>query len=291
MPPVSVMPTLITLGNLVAGFSAIHYASKPDNFVGPWGWSGLTFAACLVFLGMMLDSVDGWVARLTRTTSALGGQLDSLADVVTFGVAPAYKMLQLVRHHVVDDTGAWIIGPEADDVLGKAIWAIAVVYVCCAALRLARYNVETGLGTIDHGSKFRGLPSPGAAGAVASLILLHQHLLVGRLGDEVPAALARGTALGLPFVALLCAFAMVSTVPYVHVANRYIYGARSYPYVVRLVVTVALLIWIPPYALAVLFTAYALSGPGQMVIRRFRGQRTGDEQSESDDEDTHQAAS
>ncbi|MHC4429423.1 MAG: CDP-alcohol phosphatidyltransferase family protein [Planctomycetota bacterium] len=151
MPPVSVMPTLITLGNLVAGFAAIHYASKPTDFVGPWGWSGLTLAGALIFLGMFFDAVDGWVARLTRTSSTLGGHLDSLADVVSFGVAPAYMMLELVRRHVGEGSAVPIIGPEADGVLGKAIWAVAVVYICCAALRLARFNVEAGPGQIERG--------------------------------------------------------------------------------------------------------------------------------------------
>ena len=271
VPPVSVMPTLITLGNLVAGFTAIHYASKPDEFAGPWGWSGLTLAAVLVFLGMLLDAVDGWVARLTRSASPLGGHLDSLSDVVTFGMAPAYMMLQLVRRHLGEDTGVSIIGPEADGALGKAIWAVAVVYLCCTALRLARFNVEAGPGGVERGKSFRGLPSPGAAGAVASLILLHQHVLPPGSSDQVPAFFARGAALGIPFITLLCAFAMVSTIPYIHVANRYVYGARSFKYVARLVVTLALLIGFFPETLASLFTVYALSGPVQLLYRRRLG--------------------
>ncbi|MHC4414473.1 MAG: CDP-alcohol phosphatidyltransferase family protein [Planctomycetota bacterium] len=265
LPSMSVMPTLCTLGNLVAGFAAIHYASKPESFTGPWDWSGLTFAGVLVFLGMLLDAVDGWIARLTRSISDLGGHLDSLADVVTFGVAPAYMTLQLVGRHLGQDTTVTIIGPEADDGLGKVVWSVAVVYVCCAALRLARFNAETAPGRVERGGSFRGLPSPGAAGAVASLILLHQHLLVGRFAGDLPAAFVRGAALGIPLITLLCAIAMVSSIPYVHVTNRYIYGTRSFAYVVRLVVPLALVVWFPPETLAILFTAYALSGPIQLA--------------------------
>ena len=116
------------------------------------------------------------------------------------------------------------------------------------------------------------MPSPGAAGAVASLILLHQHLLVGRFAGELPAAIARGAALGIPFIVLLCAFAMVSSIPYMHVTNRYIYGARSFGYVVRLVVPLALVVWFPPETFAILFIAYALSGPVNMMRRRTRSQ-------------------
>ncbi len=268
--PVTVVPTLCTLGNLIAGFAAIHYASKPGDFIGPWGWSGLTFAAALLFLGMVLDAVDGSLARLTRSHSDLGGQLDSLADVVTFGVAPAYMMLQLVGHYLKDAPGVTIIGPEADSALGKVLWAVAAVYLSCAALRLARFNVELGPGRVVEHKTFRGLPSPGAAGAVASLILLHQHLLVAKFGSDVPTSFVRGAAFGIPLVAILCALAMVSSIPYTHVANRYLYGPKSFHYIARLVVLVVLAVWWFQETAAVVFTAYALSGPVQQVWGRLR---------------------
>lgn len=265
--PVTVVPTLCTLGNLIAGFAAIHYASKPGDFIGPWGWSGLTFAAALLFVGMVLDAVDGSLARLTRSHSDLGGQLDSLADVVTFGVAPAYMMLQLVGHYLKDAT---IIGPEADSALGKVLWAVAAVYLSCAALRLARFNLELGPGRVVEHKTFRGLPSPGAAGAVASLILLHQHYLVAKFGSDVPTSFVRGAAFGIPLVAILCALAMVSSIPYTHVANRYLYGPKSFHYIARLVVLLVLAVWWLQETTAVVFTAYALSGPVQLALRWVR---------------------
>ncbi len=251
LPPMSVMPTLCTLGNLVAGSAAIHYAAKPPS---PQGWSGLQIAATLIFVGMLLDSIDGWVARLTRSASTLGGHLDSLADAVTFGVAPAFLTLRVVGQ----DPAAVIIGPEADDVLGKVVWAVAVVYLCCAALRLARFNVEAGPGAVERSGTFRGLPSPGAAGAVASMILLHQ--------DLEPNTFVRTAALGIPLITIACAFAMVSSIPYLHITNRYIYGARSFGYVARLVVLLALVIWFWPETLALLFSAYAVSGPVRLAV-------------------------
>ena len=264
LPPMSVLPTLCTLGNLVCGFAAIPYASMPADFAGPWGWSGLMCAAVLIFLGMLLDAVDGSIARLTNSISELGGQLDSLADVVTFGVAPAYMMLRLVTI----DVGLPIIGPEADDALAKVVWAVSVVYLCCAALRLARFNVETG-SSIERSDSFRGLPSPGAAGAVTSLILLHQHIMAGRLGDDVPPIFARAAALGVPLVTLVAAFAMVSSIPYPHMANRYLAGSRSFAYIVRLVVVLALAMWFPQETLVVLFTSYLVAGPiGVLRSRR-----------------------
>ncbi len=92
---------------------------------------------------------------------------------------------------------------------------------------------------------------------------------MGRFAGEVPTVFARGAALGLPFVAVLCGLAMVSSIPYTHVTNRYLFGSRSFGYVVRLVVLLALAAWFTQETLAVVFTAYALSGP----VKIFRARR------------------
>ena len=99
VPPISTLPTLMTLGNLLCGFAAIHYASKPVEITSIFGWSSLTVAGLLIFLGMFFDSIDGTIARLTKSTSEVGAALDSLADVVTFGVAPAVMMLRLTTYY------------------------------------------------------------------------------------------------------------------------------------------------------------------------------------------------
>ena len=270
LPPISVIPTLCTLGNLIAGFAAIHYAAKSPDDRLLWGWTPLTFAGALIFLGMFLDAIDGSLARLTRSTSELGGQLDSLADVITFGVAPAFMTLRLVGIHLANQ--GWIIGPEADNVFGKIIWSVGAVYVCCAALRLARFNVEMGPGTVNDHSLFRGLPSPGAAGTVASLVILHQHLLVVVFANRVPAGFVQGAALGIPFIMFLCAVGMVSSIPYIHFANRYFRGPRSFPYVVRLVLILFLVVWWFQETVALGFTIYALSGPVRLLLARYRRQ-------------------
>lgn len=271
IPPMSVFPTLCTLGNLVAGFAAIHYAARPLEQIGPWGWTGLTFAAVLVFLGMMLDAIDGSLARLTNSTSELGAQVDSLADMVTFGIAPAFMAVQLVGNYLTDGTAVVIIGPEADTIFGRIIWGIAAVYVCCAALRLARFNVETPSGNVVDHMIFRGLPSPGAAGAVASLILLHQHIEASY--DETVVAFIRTAAMVVPFIVLLCAFAMVSSMPYAHVVNRYFRGQRSFRYVAVLVVVLVLLIWNFQWVMAITLCGYALSAPTQQLWRLIRRRR------------------
>ncbi len=268
--PMSVFPTMCTLGNLIAGFAAIHYASKPVDYAGPWDWTGLTFAAILIFIGMIFDAFDGSIARLTNSTSELGAQLDSLADMVTFGIAPAYLATVLIGRYVAAEGDINLIGPEVDSIFGRLMWGIAAAYVCCAALRLARFNVETPDASVESHLVFRGLPSPGAAGAVASLILLHQHLSTARFAEDVPIEFIRGSALAIQFIVILCAFGMVSSLPYVHVINRYARGRRSFGYVVLLVVPLVIFIWSFHYVLAIGFCAYAISAPAQRLWRLIR---------------------
>ncbi|MDP7029785.1 MAG: CDP-alcohol phosphatidyltransferase family protein [Phycisphaerales bacterium] len=273
MGPAGVWPTLLTLGNLVSGFSAIHYAAKPlvegDGF-GPWGWSSLTVAASLVLLGIVLDSLDGAVARLTDGVTEMGGQLDSLADVVTFGVAPAFIMLNLLSQYL--GSGDPIISPDAGHTLGKLCWAVAAIYVCCGALRLARFNVETASGRLGDHLTFRGLPSPGAAGAVVGLVLLHEHVEAIRDGasNEVLAGIAAGIVLLVPVIVLVAAVMMVSAVPYAHMANKYLRGARSFTYLVRAAVVLSCAIWWLQETLAIVFVLYVLSGPWRLLLQRLR---------------------
>jgi CDP-diacylglycerol--serine O-phosphatidyltransferase len=266
------MPTLVTLGNLVAGFAAIYYASKPIDASGPWGWSTLTVAGALVFIAMFLDAIDGSVARLTDSSSTLGAQLDSLADLVSFGVAPAFMMLRLVSFYIGPEGVTTIIGPEADTSFAKLLWGVAAVYLCCTALRLARFNVETPSAATEDHLVFRGLPSPGAAGTVTSLIVLHQHRVhTANLAiEDVSVAFARWTAFGIPFLTLLCGIAMVSSIPYVHFINRYVRGGRSFAYVARLVIPIFLAIWWFQEMLALAFTVYALNSPLRLLTARLR---------------------
>ncbi len=280
LPPVSVVPTLCTLGNLVAGFAAMHYSLKDPNTLLIVHWTPLEVAAILIFVGMLFDAIDGSIARLAHVQSDLGAQIDSLADMVTFGVAPAFLTLRLVSLETAD--GGLIIGPGADNVLGKIIWAAAAVYVCCAAMRLARFNLEITTNNRGHTKQFHGLPTPGAAGAVAGLIALHQHLLIPTSGDDLPQAFARGAALGIPVIMLICGVVMVSNIPYVHVTNRFVRGRRSFAYAARLIVCLALLVWFLQITLAAAFTAYALSGPARLLVARFRRRRSTDSKHPAD---------
>jgi CDP-diacylglycerol--serine O-phosphatidyltransferase len=269
--PVAVVPTLLTLANLVCGFAAIHFASKPVEISMFFQWSTLTLAGSLIFLGMFFDAIDGSVARLTGSTSDLGKQLDSICDIVTFGVAPAYLMMRLVSFYYVGDTDSpqVFVGPDVDSIYGKAVWAVAAFYLCCGALRLARFNAETDH---DEGSPhryFKGLPIPGAAGVVASFIVLHQHLLFTTAAGE-SVTVARVAALLFPIVTLLCGLAMVSAVPYSHMVNRYLGGRRDFGALVRIVLPVIAAIWFLQATVAIVCTAYAFSGPTRLLVYKFR---------------------
>ncbi|NJL31439.1 MAG: hypothetical protein HC898_07300 [Phycisphaerales bacterium] len=168
-----ILPTLFTLGNALSGFMAVFFASRPATAELPWGWTPITFASLCIFIGMVFDALDGRIARLTRQTSDLGEQLDSMADMVTFGVAPAFIAVQLV---LGGDT-PYFASNQADTFFGRIALVVACIYVSCTALRLARFNIESRSPQLEDHLSFKGLPSPGAAGTVASMILLHQHFL------------------------------------------------------------------------------------------------------------------
>jgi CDP-diacylglycerol--serine O-phosphatidyltransferase len=136
------LPSLLTTGNLFCGFYAIIRAAE----------SRYTEAAVAIFVAMVMDMLDGKVARLTKTTTQFGVEFDSLADVVSFGVAPAFMvyMFALAR-------------------LGRVAWLGAFLFVACGALRLARFNVYSGVSDRRY---FVVLPIPAAAGIVAAVMLL-----------------------------------------------------------------------------------------------------------------------
>jgi CDP-diacylglycerol--serine O-phosphatidyltransferase len=262
----SVLPTLLTLGNAICGFAAIHYAAKPISDT-PFGWSTLTVAGALIFLGMFFDAIDGSVARLTRSTSDIGAQLDSLADVITFGVAPAFMTLRLISHYYGPAGELTILGP-ADSAYAKVLWAVAAFYMCCTALRLARFNAEVRSAKEEDHLYFKGLPSPGAGGTVASLIVLHQHLLHETPGIQEGLAFARLAALGIPFVTIVVAFAMISNIRYHHFSNRVLRARRGFQSLLKIVLPVIVAIWWPVQVLAAGFVIYALSGPVMSLFNR-----------------------
>lgn len=255
---IAVLPTMFTLANLLCGFASVFFASRPTPLPDdplPFGWSPLTMAAVFVFMGLAMDGLDGRIARLTRSFSELGAQLDSMADMVTFGVAPAFMVVQLigVRAPFVSE-----LRPSGSILFDRLAVVTACIYVACVALRLARYNIESPPAGEAERGLFKGLPSPGAAGTVASLILLHQSILVHYPADHL---LIRAAAVGMVFITLLTALAMVSQFRYVHLMNRYVRGQAPFGAIAKAVIIGLLLfVWLQP-TLAAGFVIYALSAP------------------------------
>lgn len=260
----SVLPTLCTLGNLLCGFLSIFIASRPPEMEGlPWNWSPLTLSAALIFLGMAFDGLDGWVARRTHSTSNLGEQLDSMADMVTFGAAPAFMAVQLVGVQLPFISGT-------DDMFSRLTLLIAGIYVACAALRLARFNVEVSLPTEKDHLSFKGLPSPGAAGTVASFVLLHQHFLRHAAQSSYPWAVpASRTA--MVALMMIAAVAMVSRLRYAHIVNRYLRGRVRFRRVAMGVIFGMFAFLHPQGALATGFGVYAASAPAIWLMGRLFG--------------------
>ncbi len=228
-----VLPNLFTLAALFGGFYAIVMAMN----------SRFELAAIGVFCAMVLDSLDGRVARMTNTQSAFGEQMDSLSDMVSFGAAPA-----LIAY-------VWALTP-----LGRWGWIAAFVYCACAALRLARFNVNTAV--VDK-RFFQGLPSPAAAALVTGFIWLMTD--AGIAGSQV-----RWVMFGLTLYAGLT---MVTNVPFYSFKD--VSFKRSVPFavIVLLALGIAVINIDPPTVIFGLFVIYGLSGYVLYIWRRAKGQQ------------------
>jgi CDP-diacylglycerol--serine O-phosphatidyltransferase len=194
MKKIAILPTLLTLGNAVCGFAAVVVASKIDPHAPA---TDVLFAAAgwLILAAMVFDALDGAAARLSKTASEFGGQLDSLCDAVSFGVAPAFVLLRL---------GQGWQSPVAQQVLAF----IAVLYLSCTVLRLARFNTENSPDPAAH-KRFKGLPSPGAAGCLATLAILR-----GLERSVLPTGIVNAwIATWAPVGALIVALLTVTTTP------------------------------------------------------------------------------
>jgi len=237
---ITILPSLITILNGVFGFTAIALASKNAQ-PGDGQWSSFAIAGYMVLAAMFADMLDGRLARMSHSTSSFGGQLDSLCDMVSFGIAPAFLMLKLVEYKL--ELGTVISG----GFLHRFIWLAALAYLACAAIRLARFNVENEENEMAHMS-FVGLPSPGAAGVIISLVIFQQQ--------EVPTFDLLVYA--LPFVTLGMAFLMVSPVRYPHVVNVYLKGKQPFGYLIRALCFLGFVVCMKQTALALIFGIYAV---------------------------------
>jgi len=230
----AILPSLFTIGNLFLGFWAIIKATNGQHEA----------AAHLLFWAIVLDMLDGRIARLTGTTSEFGGELDSLADVISFGVAPAFLAY------------SWAFAP-----VPRAGWLTSFLFVAAGALRLARFNVQRHGG---DGRFFVGLPIPAAAGQLAALVAA----LPGPLRER-PAAFG-----GLAVVAIL-AFLMVSTFRYRSFKGVDLRARLSYASILGIAVALVVLFFEPAIVLVTLVTVYVLSAPAAYLFGLLRRRGSG----------------
>ncbi|QTR48742.1 CDP-diacylglycerol--serine O-phosphatidyltransferase [Candidatus Thiothrix anitrata] len=234
---VYLLPNLLTTGAMFCGFYAI-VAAMQDKFAA---------AAIAVFIAMILDGLDGRVARMTNTQSEFGAQYDSLADLISFGVAPGLVMYQWALVHLQAYGSAW----------GKAGWLVAFIYVACAALRLARFNTQ--IGKVDK-RFFVGLPSPAAAAVVVGMVWVFHDLEVLGRNVQMPALL----------LTLAAGLLMVSNISFYSFKDFDLRNRVPFLAVLVIVLLFSLITIAPPKVLFGVFLLYALSGPLLWVWRRYR---------------------
>jgi len=272
---VALLPSAATLGNLICGTLALlccllairmeyfDIARPTGNpFFLAWFPTYVSMGAYLVVLAMAFDALDGRLARIARHTTEFGAQLDSMADIVSFGAAPALLFLTLLLPLAVPRAG--------EPVVHTLEWRLgllgALVYVSCAAIRLARYNAEN----IEEEAaqpRFHGLPTPGAAAGMVALLVLHEDL-VREQADWLGVNWAAGIRHSMGIIALLLGILMVSRLDYVHVFNVYVRREQPLPHLVLLVILVGIGLFSPQVLLLVLASAYILSGIVLRLTRR-----------------------
>jgi CDP-diacylglycerol--serine O-phosphatidyltransferase len=231
-----IIPSMFTCGNMSFGILSM-FASINDDFIK---------AAWFLVAALACDIVDGRVARMTKTTSNFGMQLDSLSDLVSFGIAPAVMMYMLVLN-TMNSIGV----------------AIAVLYALCCALRLARFNVLAQTGEIHK--HFVGLPTPASAGVIISFVLSYE--LLGPEGHSlntktIPALMELMPVFFniIPVVIVILSFLMVSNIPYFSFKKIKLTKVRTIELLAVLIVLIILIVVYPQNIIFIVFTGYAVSG-------------------------------
>lgn len=224
------LPNLFTTSALFSGFFAMVAAVNGD----------FTTASIAIFIAMVLDGLDGRVARLTNTQSDFGAEYDSLSDMLSFGVAPALVAF------------IWILQD-----IGKTGWVVAFLYVACAALRLARFNVQ--IGSVDK-KWFIGLPSPSAAAFVAASVWTFHSFDADAFGYK----------LLMLFVVGAAGLLMVSNIRYYSFKDVDLKGPVPFVFLLAIVLGFVVISIEPSVMLLLLFGAYVLSGPAMALTRKLK---------------------
>jgi len=223
---VYILPNLFTTGNLFCGFWAIIGVFQEDYF----------YAAVAILLASVFDALDGKVARLSGSTSKFGVQYDSLADLVSFGMAPAVLAF------------SWALRPY-----GRFGWLAAFLFVVCGALRLARFNVMAAAGDTKY---FKGLPIPAAASVIALTILVYLRLIETAWVKDIV----------ILVMIYVLAFLMVSNIRYSSFKELNLAKRKPFSIFIFVVLTLVVIVYEPVLVLFAFILAYTFSGPIGMFL-------------------------
>jgi CDP-diacylglycerol--serine O-phosphatidyltransferase len=225
-----ILPSIFTLGNIFCGFYAI--ISVLNNH--------FQAAAIAILVAGILDALDGRVARLTKTCSKFGVEFDSLADLISFGMAPGILIYM------------WALRP-----FGRIGWLASFLFVVCGALRLARFNCQVNT---SESKSFTGLPIPAAAGTISSFIILNQFLF----GPDVRKPIL------IVILAYAMAFLMVSTIRYRSLKQLNLREKRPFHVLVMILLILLVVAAEPRVMCFILFLGYVISGPVEMILKHVR---------------------
>jgi CDP-diacylglycerol--serine O-phosphatidyltransferase len=270
MKRIAAIPSILTLGNGFCGLMSIWYVVRAATVfkADPIRFGDyMEMAGWMVLLAMVFDALDGKIARMVKAETDFGSQLDSLADVVSFGVAPACMTMAM--------------SAELDShTLARLGWAAASIFTMCAMMRLARFNVES-----SHDSEgtmyFAGLPTPAAGGFVAALVMLRYNIEamananveVADIYGPVPAKLLlpimQPMAAYIPLLVLVLGILMITRVRYMHVLNKLLGDQEPFGYVIIVVIVSFFFFFTRPFSIPLAFLIYILWG----LLGGFRSSR------------------
>ena len=222
---IHILPSLFTTGNVFCGFYSFIAALNNQYYLAAWA----------IVLAGVFDFLDGRIARMTKTTSAFGMQYDSLADIISFGMAPAFLSY------------AWVLKP-----FGRVGWMAAFLFLLCGALRLARFNVTK---PDVQGQYFIGLPTPAAAMVIASIIIAFEDLFGTRVHPGIMVA-----------VVYILAFLMVSNIKYPAFKKFEFRKRVSFTRFLLVILVLYVLATIPKIALFMISFTYTMMGPVKLVL-------------------------
>lgn len=267
-----VLPSIFTTANIFCGFYAIISCMKGD----------FNAAAVAIGLAILFDGLDGRIARMTNSTSAFGLEFDSLADVITFGIAPAVLAFMWGIRSVVP-----VEGSHAAKNINQIGWVISFAYLICGAARLARFNIQSGTpeltAHLPRKKHFVGMPIPAAAAFIAAVV----HFISGVFKFNSLTEW-QVSAAWIAILAVL-AFLMVSTIRYPSFKELDLRSRKPFVLVIGIALLIGAIYYYSEYVLLILASIYAFSGPFSKILGMLHPRRTIADRSPQ--EQTHRASS